>query len=180
MRVCVFCASAHGLPEVYLANAAAVGTALGEAGHDLVYGGGNVSTMGAVSRAVKAAGGHVTGVLPELFRDRSVDDDTDEVLVTATMRDRKLAMGERADAFVVLPGGIGTLEELMEVLTLKHLGEHDDPIVLVDVRHRGRWFWQPWLDWLHLLEEDGFTTPQLRDRFTVVRGTDGLLDALGG
>ncbi len=179
MRVCVFCASAEEIDRRYVEAANAVGRALGEAGHDLVYGGGDLSLMGGVSRGVRDAGGHVTGILPELFAERAQrDPDRDEVVVTTTMRDRKAAMGDRAEAFVVLPGGFGTLEELLEVLVLRMLGYHDDPIVLVDVVLDGRSFWQPLLDWFDRLIEAGFARDASRATWTVVTDTDALLAAI--
>lgn len=179
MRVCVFCASSEDVDPRYVEAAAEVGRALGEAGHDLVYGGGDLSLMGAVSRGVRDAGGHVTGILPELFADRAqADAEHDEVVITSTMRDRKTAMGERADAFVVLPGGFGTLEELLEVLVLRMLGYHDDPIVLYDVVLDGVPFWQPLLDWFERLIDDGFARDGARGSYAVARDTDGLLEAL--
>jgi uncharacterized protein (TIGR00730 family) len=179
MRVCVFCASAEGVDPRHVEAAYAVGTALGQAGHDLVYGGGDLSLMGGVSRGVRDAGGHVTGILPELFADRAqADAERDEVVVTSTMRDRKAAMGERADAFVVLPGGFGTLEELLEVLVLRMLGYHDDPIVLFDPHLDGTSFWQPLLDWFDTLVAAGFARDAARATWTVVRDTDALLAAI--
>jgi uncharacterized protein (TIGR00730 family) len=166
-------------PERYVEAAGEVGRALGGAGHDLVYGGGDLSLMGAVSRGVRDAGGHVTGILPELFADRvQADAERDEVVVTSTMRDRKTAMGDRADAFVVLPGGFGTLEELLEVLVLKMLGYHEDPVVLYDVVLDGVSFWQPLLDWFDRLIEGGFARGGARGSYAVAADTDALLEAI--
>jgi uncharacterized protein (TIGR00730 family) len=131
--VCVFCASSAGIDPRYLDLAARLGRALGERGHSLVSGGGRVSMMGEVARAARAAGARTVGVIPQALVDLEVaDDDADELLVVGDMRARKGLMDERADAFVVLPGGIGTLEELMEVWTSRTLGMHVKPVVVLD------------------------------------------------
>jgi uncharacterized protein (TIGR00730 family) len=131
--VCVFCASSSGIDPRYLDLATRLGRALGERGHSLVSGGGRVSMMGAVARAARATGAWTVGVIPQALVDLEVaDDEADELLVVADMRARKGLMDERADAFVVLPGGIGTLEELMEVWTSRSLGMHRKPVVVVD------------------------------------------------
>ncbi len=133
MTVCVYCASSENLSAVYFDVARALGTALAGAGHVLVYGGGAVGLMGELARAVHRVHGYVCGVIPEVLRGREgiAYHLADELIVTETMQERKKHMFTRADAFVVLPGGIGTLEEFMEVLTLRALGYHDKPIVLL-------------------------------------------------
>jgi uncharacterized protein (TIGR00730 family) len=130
LSVCVFCASAGGLPEEYRQAARELGRELAVRGHRLVYGGGNVGLMGEVARSVHEHGGTVVGVIPQGLVDRELAyDPADELLVTGTLRERKAEMDARADAFVALPGGFGTLEELLEVLTLRQLRLHDRPIV---------------------------------------------------
>jgi uncharacterized protein (TIGR00730 family) len=131
--VCVFCASSAGIDPRYLELATRLGRELGERGHGLVSGGGRVSMMGAVARAARAAGAWTVGVIPQALVDLEVaDDEADELLVVDDMRARKGLMDERADAFLVLPGGIGTLEELMEVWTSRSLGMHVKPVVVLD------------------------------------------------
>ena len=133
MQICVFCASSTTIDPRHAALAAELGAEIGRRGHGLVSGGGSVSSMGAVASAVRAAGGHTVGVIPRALLDHEVaDEDADELLVTETMRERKGLMDARSDAFVVLPGGIGTLEELFEVWTARTLGMHDKPIVVLD------------------------------------------------
>jgi uncharacterized protein (TIGR00730 family) len=133
MRICVFCASSTRIDPRHPALAAELGTEIGRRGHSLVSGGGRVSSMGAVASAVRAAGGRTVGVIPQALLDLEVaDDDADELLVTETMRERKALMDECSDAFIVLPGGIGTLEELFEIWTARTLGMHDKPIVVLD------------------------------------------------
>jgi uncharacterized protein (TIGR00730 family) len=153
LSVCVFCSSAGGLPEVYRAAARDLGAELAGRGHRLVYGGGNVGLMGEVARSVHSHGGTVVGVIPQGLVDRELAyDPADELLVTTTMRERKAEMDARADAFVALPGGFGTLEELLEVLTLRQLRLHDRPIVLVNVAG----YWDPFLSMVQDMVDQGF------------------------
>jgi uncharacterized protein (TIGR00730 family) len=134
MRICVYCGSRHGVQPVYTEAARALGTLIGRGGHGLVYGGGNVGLMGEVADAVLAAGGPVTGVIPEALVQREVGHrGLSEQFVVPDMHVRKRMMAERADAFVALPGGIGTFEELYEVWTWRQLGYHDKPIGLLNV-----------------------------------------------
>jgi uncharacterized protein (TIGR00730 family) len=131
--ICVFCSSSELIGRGHLELAADLGTAIAARGHSLVSGGGSVSMMGAVARAVRAGGGHTLGVIPRVLLDREVaDHDADELLVVDTMRERKALMDAHADAFIALPGGIGTLEELFEVWTARTLGLHDKPVVVLD------------------------------------------------
>lgn len=132
-RICVFCASSVRIDPGYVELAAEVGAALAARGHDLVSGGGSVSMMGAVAQAVRAGGRHTIGVIPQALVDLEVaDHDSDELIVTPDMRSRKGRMEAHADAFLTLPGGIGTLEELTEVWTSASLGMHAKPVVVLD------------------------------------------------
>ena len=131
--VCVYCASSPQIPGRYVDLAAQVGDEIARRGWTLVSGGGSQSMMGAVARAVRRGGGLTVGVIPKALVDFEVaDHDSDELIVTATMRERKAIMDDRAEAFLALPGGIGTLEELMEVWTSRHLRMHVKPIVVLD------------------------------------------------
>ena len=162
VSVCVYCASGTTDPTC-LALATDLGTALGERGWQLVSGGGNVSMMGALAGAARAAGARTVGVIPKKLVHREVADvDADELVVTDTMRERKQMMEDRADAFIALPGGIGTLEELFETWTAGYLGMHAKPVVLLDPigHYRGL------LEWLEGLREAQFV-PQ--------RALDGLI-----
>jgi cytokinin riboside 5'-monophosphate phosphoribohydrolase len=153
LSVCVFCSSANGLPEEYRSAARDLGAELAGRGHRLVYGGGNVGLMGEVARSVHEHGGTVVGVIPQGLVDRELAyDPADELLVTGTLRERKAEMDARADAFVALPGGFGTLEELLEVLTLRQLRLHDRPIVLVNVAG----YWDPFLAMVADMVGQGF------------------------
>lgn len=134
ISVTVFCGSSPGTAPDYLAAARALGEGLAARDMKLVFGGGNVGLMGAIAGAALGAGGSVTGIIPDFLRAREVEfPGLTELIVTDTMHTRKRRMFARADAFVVLPGGLGTLDELMEILTWKQLGRHAKPILLVDI-----------------------------------------------
>src|SRR3954467_15477609 len=131
--VCVFCASSERIPRRYIDLAADVGTELARRGHTLVSGGGSVSSMGAVAPAAGAGGARTTGVIPgRLLAYEVADEQADELVVTTDMRVRKGEMDRRADAFLTLPGGIGTLEELLEIWVARILRMHDKPVVVLD------------------------------------------------
>jgi len=134
-KICLFCASRTDVDQEHHDAAAAFGKAVAEAGDILYYGGGSIGLMGTAARAVHAAGGRVVGVIPSRLRRREVAyEEADEMIVTATMSDRKKILLDEADAFVVLPGGFGTLDELLDAVTTKQLGYHDKPIVVINVR----------------------------------------------
>ncbi len=132
-RICVFCSSSERIHPAHVQLATELGAELARRGHDLVSGGGRVSMMGAVARAVREGGRHTLGVIPQALVGLEVaDDDADELVVTGDMRERKGRMDAAADAFVTLPGGLGTLEELLEVWVAGTLGMHDKPVVVLD------------------------------------------------
>ncbi len=131
--VCVFCASSEAIPRHYVDLAAEVGTELARRGHSIVTGGGSVSCMGALARAAREGGARTVGVIPEALVALEIADvDAHELVVTPDMRTRKAEMDRRADAFLTLPGGLGTLEELLEIWVARILGLHDKPIVVLD------------------------------------------------
>jgi len=131
--VCVFCSSSTQIPDRYLELAAQVGAAIGQRGWSLVSGGGSISMMGALVEAARRAGAHTTGVIPDSLLAREVADlASDELVITTDMRERKGIMDERSDAFLVLPGGIGTLEEFVEVWTARSLNLHHKPVIVCD------------------------------------------------
>ena len=151
--VCVFCGSASGLPEVHRRAARELGGEIARRGHRLVYGGGNVGLMGEVARSVHQHGGTVFGAIPRALVDRELAyGPADELVVTDTLRERKAEMDARADAFVALPGGFGTLEELLEVLTLRQLRLHDRPIVVLNVAG----YYDPFLAMVGAMVGQGF------------------------
>nr|HEX4315822.1 TIGR00730 family Rossman fold protein [Kofleriaceae bacterium] len=137
--ICVYCSSSNAVDPSYFELACSLGTALGERGHTLVFGGTDIGLMGALAHAAKLAGSRVVGVIPELARGTPFVFPADETIFTPDLRSRKAIMADRADAFVALPGGFGTLEELLEMITLKQLKFHGKPIAMLD--HRG--FWTP-------------------------------------
>lgn len=162
--ICVYCASGP-VAESYLALAEQTGAAIAGAGHTLVSGGGSVGMMGALVRGARAAGGYTIGIIPEhLMRAEVADTDSDELIVTDSMRERKRLMDELSDGFITLPGGIGTLEELFETWTGGFLGVHRKPMVLVN--HDG--FYTPILAWLDNLATRGFVAEHALDRLRVV------------
>jgi uncharacterized protein (TIGR00730 family) len=131
--ICVYCASSERIDPRYIELATQVGTELARRGYGLVSGGGSVSCMGAVARAVRAGGGHTTGVIPQALVDMEVaDGDADELVVTRDLRERKGEMDSRSDGFLALPGGLGTLDEIFEIWVSRTLGMHDKPLVVLD------------------------------------------------
>jgi len=131
--LCVYCSSSDRVDPKYTAAAAQLGSELAGRGWGLVYGGGKTGLMGALARAVKAGGGRVVGVIPEFMKARELEfTEADELISVLTMRERKMLMETRADAFLALPGGWGTLEELLEILTLAHLEVLQKPVILLN------------------------------------------------
>ena len=151
--VCVFCASSDHIPDAYLAIARELGAALVGEDLELIYGGGNNGLMGVLSETVHRQGGRHVGVITTALRDMGFASGlVDEMIVIDGMRARKAIMEDRADAFIGLPGGFGTIEELAEIITLRQLGLHDKPIVLVD----SGGYWQPFIDLIARISEAGF------------------------
>ncbi len=156
LSVCVYCGSRHGVRPAYTAAARALGTAIGARGWQLVYGGGKVGLMGEVADAALAAGGRVIGVIPESLERLEVGHTgLHELHVVPTMHVRKQMMAERADAFIALPGGIGTLEELYEVWTWRQLGYHRQPIGLLNVEG----YYDSLLGFMQHTVAEGFLSP---------------------
>ena len=151
--VCVYCGSRNGVRPAYRALALRLGTAIGRRGWQLVYGGGRAGLMGAVADATLAAGGTVVGVIPESLMTLEVGHaGLTELHVVQTMHQRKQMMAERSHAFIAMPGGIGTFEELFEVWTWRHLAYHDRPIGLLEVEG----YWAPMLQFLRHSVAEGF------------------------
>ncbi|WP_271201150.1 TIGR00730 family Rossman fold protein [Methylopila turkensis] len=174
-NVCVYCGSSTGARPQHMEHAASLGRALARAGVGLVYGGGNIGLMGAVARAALEAGGHVTGIIPQFLVDREVMlADVQELLVTADMHERKRLMFERSDAFVALPGGVGTLEELVEQMTWAQLGRHDKPILIADFDG----FWSPLLTLLEHMTTEGFIRPGFTVPYVVADKVEDILPLL--
>ncbi|MGI6876176.1 MULTISPECIES: LOG family protein [Amycolatopsis] len=173
-RICVFCGSSGGGDPVYVDTATALGKLLAERGIGLVYGGASVGLMGAVADGALAAGGEVIGVIPEhLKRVEIAHAGLSELVVTADMHERKAKMAEYADAFLALPGGAGTLEELAEVWTWAQLGLHGKPIGLLDVRG----YYRPFQEFIDHMVTEKFLRPEHRDLVFVDEDPATLLDA---
>ena len=171
----VFCSSSQRLEEMWLNLAADVGTELGRRGHVLVSGGGCVGMMGAVAAGARSAGAHTFGVMTQLLVDMEVaDTDADELVITGDLASRKTLMIEKADAFFILPGGLGTLDELFEVWTTATLSLHAKPIVLLDVDG----FYGGLVDWLRGLVPGGFVRAGALDLLRVVDSVPSAFEAL--
>jgi hypothetical protein len=170
-RICIFCGSSQGNKPAYVEAAKNAGGELARRGIGLVYGGGNVGLMGVVADAVLAAGGHVTGVIPQALMGRELGHrGLPDLRIVKTMHERKALMAELADGFVALPGGIGTFDEFFEILTWAQLGLHDKPCALLNVNG----FFDPLLRLVDHAIDEGFIKPRQRD-FTIVDSDFGTL-----
>ncbi len=173
--LCVFCSSSERIDPAYVELAGQVGTAVAQRGWRLVSGGGSVSMMGAVARAARAGGAHTLGVIPRALEAAEVaDHEADELVVTEGMRDRKGLMDARADAFLTLPGGIGTLEELLEIWVARSLGMHGKPVVVLDPSD----LYGPLRAQVEALVEAGFVRPAAAAEVIWVRTVGDAFDAL--
>lgn len=175
LSVCVYCGSRHGARPAYQGAAQALGTAIGARGWQLVYGGGKVGLMGEVADAALEAGGRVVGVIPDTLKKREVGHNgLHELHVVQTMHERKQMMAERADLFIALPGGIGTLEELYEVWTWRQLGYHDKPIGLLNVDG----YYDALLRFMDHTVAEGFLSAEQQKVLHVHDEPEALLDQL--
>jgi uncharacterized protein (TIGR00730 family) len=173
--ICVFCASSRRLDQRWLRLARAVGEEIGRRGHTLVSGGACVGMMGTLADGARAAGAHTYGVIPQSLVDIEVADRaSDELVVTGDMFARKTLMMEKADAFLTLPGGLGTLDELFEVWTTATLSGHAKPVVLLDADG----FYSGLVDWLRDLVPQGFARAEGLRLLTVVSTVDAAFDAV--
>lgn len=175
MNVCVYGASSTQIDRDYIDQTEALGRALAENGHTLVYGAGGAGLMGAVARGVKQAGGSVVGVVPSFLKvDGILFDRCDEVIYTDTMRERKQIMEERSQAFIVTPGGIGTYEEFFEIYTLKQLGRHQKPIILFNING----YYDAIVEMLHQTVDKKFMRQESLQLITVVNDADEAVKQL--
>ncbi len=173
--ICVYCGSSSGTEPVFIEAAKNFGKILAENGVRLVYGGGSVGLMGALAESVLDHGGHVTGIIPEFLTKRERPRRLpQELIVTRDMHERKRNMFERADAFVALPGGIGTLEELVEQLTWVQLGRHKKPILIANISG----YWGPLLALIEHMRAVKFLPSSLRVDFLVAKRVDDILPML--
>lgn len=173
--ICLFCGSKTGNDPAYREAAERLGRTIAERGVRLVYGGGGIGLMGAAVDAALAAGGEVIGVIPEFLARYEVGKpDISELIVVNSMHERKRTMFEKSDAFVILPGGLGTLDEAMEVITWKQLQLHAKPIVAIDAGG----YWKPLKDLIAHIVFAGFAHPAVAELFTIVDSVDEVFDAL--
>lgn len=173
--ICVYCGSSDFGPLPHRAAAERLGRLIAEAGISLIFGGGHVGLMGVVSEAAMTAGGTVTGIIPQhLLKIERPDKALSELLVVDSMHVRKEAMFRRSDAFVILPGGLGTLDETFEILTWKQLRLHDKPIVVCDLDG----YWRPFFTLLEHMLEARYVPPRARGFFTRVDSVDEVLPTL--
>lgn len=171
----VFCGSRFGARAAFAEWAEALGTAIGREGWRLVYGGGEVGLMGVAARAVMAAGGEVLGVIPQRLLEREVGKrDVTELRVTATMFERKALLIQESDAFVALPGGLGTLDEILDAVTLRQLGYHDKPILLLDQDG----FWRRTHAAIEQFVAEGFAEESALDLYELAPDVEAVMDRL--
>jgi uncharacterized protein (TIGR00730 family) len=170
--ICVYCSSSVRVDPRYFAVARDLGSEIGKRGYTLIYGGGGIGLMGAVARSAKERGAEVIGILPEYMDGRGITyDGADRLIFTKDLRERKAVMEEKSDAFISLPGGFGTLEETLEILTLKQLHVHNKPVVIVNTGD----FYRPLLDFFERLYEESFARRELRESYRVeTRVSDAL------
>ena len=173
--LCVYCGSSDAVDPAYLAAARETGRQAAARGMEIVFGGGRVGMMGALADGALAAGGRVTGIIPEILRDRELAHaGASETVVVDSMHTRKRIMFERADAFCTLPGGMGTLDETFEIVTWKQIGLHDKPVVIANLKG----YWDPLLALLARQAEAGFIRPQHTGLYRVVARIESVFEAL--
>ena len=175
MELCLFGAASETVPAVYITETEMLGEAMAARGHSLLFGGGSTGMMGAAARGVHRYGGRIVGVAPSFFhRPGVLSELCDELILTETMDERKAIMERRADAFIVAPGGIGTLDEFFEVLTLRSLGQLDKPIVL----HNIDGYYDGLIEFLKSMEAQRFIRPELLPGLGIYSRATDLLDYL--
>lgn len=173
--ICVYCGSRNGVDPRHVEAARTLGTLMARAGIELVYGGGRIGLMGVVADAVIAGGGKVCGIIPHHLQTVEVGHQgLTELHVVESMHIRKQMMFERSDAFVVLPGGIGTLDETFEMITWRQLRLHDRPVVVVDVAG----YWQPYVQMIDHIIGQGFAGAEIRRLYDVVDSAEAVLPLL--
>ena len=171
-HLCVYCGSGPGRNPAYMAAARGLGTHMANQGIGLVYGGGSLGLMGEVARSVIAGGGHVVGIIPEFLvsKERMLTE-VNELIVTASMHERKMTMFERSDGFVALPGGLGTLEELVEISTWAQLDRHAKPIIICDIDD----YWSPLLSLISHMRQEKFIRDGLELKLDVVKTAEAVV-----
>jgi hypothetical protein len=172
--VCVYCGSSFGDDDAYRAAARDLGQVIAGAGLRLVYGGGGIGLMGETARAVHNAGGKVLGIMPSFLRSREIVYDDVETRIVTSMHERKMMMFEESDAFVVLPGGVGTLEEVIELLSWRRLDLHKKPVIFLNTNN----FWQPFFDLVEHTLKAQFTPQTFLDTYVSVETVADVLPAI--
>ncbi len=176
--ICVYCGSSPGRNGLYTDAGNALGKAIAEAGMRLVYGGGTKGVMGSVAKGVMDAGGKVTGIIPQFLMSKEAGDIKperfDELMITENMHQRKHTMFEKSDAFVALPGGIGTLEEIVEIMTWAQLGRHRKPMVFANIDG----FWDPMLMLIDHMRSEGFLHAADKARTLVVDNAEAIIPTI--
>lgn len=174
-KICVYCGSSPGTDPIFRDAAQKLGAIMADEDIGLVYGGGGNGLMGIIARTVRERGGHVTGIIPEFLQNRERRyDEAQEVHVVPDMHTRKRMMFEKSDAIIALPGGIGTLEELVEQLTWVQLDQHNKPVLLVDIGG----FWRPLLDLFAHMRNNGFIRRDLEVRYLVSERIEDVVPML--
>ncbi len=175
MQICVYGASSNAIDPAYIEAVERLGRSMARRGHGLVFGGGAQGLMGAVARGMTQGGGRIVGIAPSFFNvDGILYRHCTEFLYTETMRERKALMEQRADAFLMVPGGIGTFEEFFEVLTLRQLGRHNKPIAVFNLRG----YYDPMNDMLERAIGENFMKPACRGLYAMFQDQEALLDYL--
>ncbi|MDX1974782.1 MAG: TIGR00730 family Rossman fold protein [Rickettsiales bacterium] len=173
--VCVFCGASNNVPKEFLEIGSAFGKILAEKGVRLVYGGGDCGVMGAIANGVMTNGGEVTGVFPVSLRNiENEHQGLSEIIVVNTMHERKQLMFERSDAFIVFPGGFGTMDEMFEIITWKQLKLHHRPIVIYNYQK----YWDPLIALMKNIIDVGFAKPEVAGYYTVVDHVEAILEVL--
>lgn len=173
-NICVFCGSSFGRSDRYRDEVEKLGKSLANKKINLIYGGGNVGLMGVLARSILEYGGEATGVIPQKIFDSVEHIELTKTIVVETMHERKAAMYELADAFIALPGGIGTLEELAEVMTWQQIGYHHKPIGVLNIEN----FYQPFEHFLEHMVQEGFLRQEFADNLIVERSPQQLLERM--
>lgn len=175
-NICVYCGSSGRVSDLYKQAAIRMGEILGQSGRTLVYGGGAVGLMGLIAGATLQQGGKVIGIIPAHIEKREIGHpNLTELHIVDSMHERKQMMVDRSDAFVILPGGLGTMDEFFEIMTWRQLGLHDKPIVVANIGE----YWTPLLHLIDIMVKEGFVRAGDRDILQVVSSVEGVLGALG-
>ncbi|CTQ54210.1 LOG family protein ORF6 in fasciation locus [Roseibium album] len=173
--VCVYCGSSFGSDSTHEAAATRLGQLIAEAGLRLVYGGGSVGLMGTVANSALESGGKVTGIIPHFLEKREVMlESLEDLIITKDMHERKHLMFQKSDAFIALPGGIGTLEEAVEMMTWAQLGQHRKPVILANING----FWSPLLELLDHMRAQGYIRPETEVPYLVAKKIEDILPLL--